>query len=100
MLSPDLIAALDVEWDTAGFFGQLRLGRFDPAGVQRVRKLLLSIPNEGEQLPRRLVALTWGIPAFMGWQRDLVARAGGPLGEFDTAAATFQSLLEQVLGAP
>jgi hypothetical protein len=100
MPSADLTTALDVEWDTAGFFGQLRMGRFDPAGAQRVKKLLLAIPGEGNQLPRRLVALTWGIPSFMGWQRDLVARAGGPLPEFDTAAATFQSILEQALGVP
>jgi hypothetical protein len=95
----DLTAAINAEWDASGFFGQLRFGRFDSAGAGRVKKLLLAIPGEGE-LPRRLVALTWGIPAFMGWQRELVAKSGGSLGEFDTAVATFQNLLEQVLGVP
>ena len=100
MQNDALIAALSDEWNASGFFGRLRVGHFDPAGARRVKQLLLAIPSEGADLPRRLVALTWSIPAFMGWQRDAVTQAGGSLRELETAAATFQSLLEQAFGVP
>jgi hypothetical protein len=95
-----IVAALNSEWNASGFFGQLQLGQFDPKGARRVKELLLTIPPGPGELPRRLVALTWGIPAFMGWQRDAVEKAGGSLRELDAATATFQSLLEQAFGVP
>jgi hypothetical protein len=95
-----LIAALNDEWTSSGFFGRLQLGDYDPAGAQRIKSLLIAIPNDGAELPRRLVALTWSIPAFMRWQRETVERQGGSLRELDAAAATFQNLLEQTFGVP
>ncbi len=92
---------LENEWDVdAGFFGRLRYGFFDEAGLQRVKDILRSVDTSYELLDKRFVSLTWFIPTFMSWQRERVIGRGRDVEILDRATHEMIELLYKVLGTP
>ena len=54
MRPEEALRELEAFWDLEGFFGRLRMGNFDPAGVDQVERLLASVTvEENAMLPRR-----------------------------------------------
>lgn len=95
------IAVLEFEWSLGGYLGQLRTGSFDPEGHARLRDLLNRIQvQKGNEINRRLVALTWMIPLFMFWQQDRVLEEGGSLPEYQSAIAEIEECIQRLLGTP
>jgi hypothetical protein len=101
-----LISELEQEWDLeAGFFGQLRAGRFREAEFRRLEQLLVRVSDAIGQLTsldRRLVSLLWFIPLFMEWQHERVRECGG---EFDYARCRkatdkVTNAIQDMLGMP
>jgi len=85
--------------------GALRQGLFQPGGVEALLAVLREVDvgasEGGRTIDRRLVALSWFIPTFMGWQRERVRERGGDVGQLDVAINKVVGvLLERVLGAP
>jgi hypothetical protein len=99
-----LINELENEWDQTqldGFFGKLKLGEFDVAAFQKLKRLLNEIVFTDEEfLPRRLVELLWFIPTYMRWQRDSWVDKGLDVAALDTAIAYFEQRLTTILGTP
>lgn len=84
-----------------GFLFELREGLFDPFAYDRLIELLRSVDEpDGTDVPRRVVALLWYIPAFMGWQHDRVAESEGDLEALSRAEVAIRNELERILGAP
>jgi hypothetical protein len=96
------ISLLERAWAPPnGVFYRLRQGQYDSAGIAAVVDLLNAIdPGASPTLPRRLVALTWGIPTFIGWQVERVGRAGGDLNRLRSDIERAQQALERLLGVP
>lgn len=98
------IQQLEKEWElNTGFFGRLRYGSFDPAGLERVIRILEAITDETKDaklLDRRLVELLWFVPRFMSWQRERVQEQGGDVQELDNATDALEALLQRILGVP
>jgi hypothetical protein len=98
----ELVAALEKEWNQPdGFFGKLRIGVFDQAGLNRVEALLkgVDLPDSTE-IDRRLVSLTWYIPLFISWQAQRIRENGGNVTALLSATTKLQNLIEHVLGVP
>ena len=96
------IKRLEQEWDyDAGFFGLLRRAEFDPTGFGRLLQAIKSIDlRDDTTVSRRLVALLWYMPLFMGWQKERLREAGGDVAELERATNTVEGLLETILGVP
>jgi hypothetical protein len=96
------ISQLEKEWELeTGFLGQLRMGVFDPAGLERLEQILQSIEiDEQALLPRRFVSLTWYIPLFMDWQREWFEERGGDEGQLGPASGKILGLVQEILGVP
>lgn len=96
------IPRLEKEWEQLdGFLGRLRLGSFDPDGLERLVNILQSIElTDATKLDRRFVELTWYIPLFMSWQRERVQEGGGDAREVDIATNKVLTLLHGILGIP
>lgn len=96
------IKDLENEWELeTGFFGKLRLGSFDPIGLDRVVRIIKSIElKNASMIDRRLVSLTWYIPLFMNWQRERFLQNNAELDKLDHAINQLTSLLEAILGVP
>jgi hypothetical protein len=99
-----LISRLEAEYDLDhGFLGRLRQRQFDPAGLDRLLRLLESIDfGEATELNRRVVALVWMIPTVMTWQLEGVAKQGGDIEALRRGINQVQALLATpaVLGTP
>jgi hypothetical protein len=99
-----LIEQLELEWELdTGFFGRLRYGNFDVAGLERIVYVLEGITEEVKDydvLNRRLVALLWFIPTFMRWQRERVQKQGGNLDALDDGIDAIEARLQAILGVP
>lgn len=98
------IQLLEKEWDQIemkGFFGCLRLDKFDDEGFERVRNILSSIQvPEGETFDRRFVEVIWFIPTFMRWQQDGWRSEGKEKEKLDKAIAFIEQRLTTILGLP
>lgn len=104
MTIEEAIKLLEVEWDVVeltGFFGNLRIDRFEDEGFERVKAILdaVEIP-EGETIDRRFVELTWFIPTSLHWIRDVWAQNGKDTEKLDDAIDFFQQRLTTILGLP
>lgn len=90
------------EWDRPdGFFGQLREGHLDKAGIERVADILDSIRlNDNVPINKRIISLIWYIPLFMEWQKERVEESGEDMREFEEAINRLQSIVEDILGVP
>ena len=97
-----VIAQLEQEWEQpGGFLGNLRMGIFDPAGFERLAKILESVEiGDTGTIDRRFVSLTWYIPIFMGWQRERLQEKGGDVRELEIATNRILGELERILGVP
>jgi hypothetical protein len=97
-----IIENLEREWDfDTGFFGLLRQGKFDAAGLNRLVDTLSVISFlDHELINRRAVSLLWYIPLFMRWQRERVEKNGGDVAELEKATNRVQALVETILGVP
>jgi len=96
------ITSLELEWsEEAGFFWQLRQGRFVLADFQRALTKIKSvaIPEDGN-VPRRIVSLLWYIPLFMQWQVERVRENQGDSIAFTGAITTITNEIERLLGVP
>lgn len=97
----EIIDRLDKEWDTDGFFDRLRNGRYDAKQAQAILKMLRAISiGDDELIPKRLVALLWYLPSFLGWQTERVEEMGGEKSAYERFVTEVQSTLEEVLGTP
>ncbi len=98
----DAISALESEWSLeTGFLWQLRQGMFAPEGLQRLSQKLSSMSiEEGDDVPRRLVALLWYMPTFMQWQADRVRARGGDPAAYGRAVTAVVNEIERLLGVP
>jgi hypothetical protein len=101
-LSDELIAALEHEWDLCeGFLGKLREGTFDPAGLDRLMRLLDGIDfTDAPEVNRKLVSLLWFMPLFMEWQRERVHEHGADPQTLMHAINRVQGSIERILGLP
>jgi hypothetical protein len=96
-----IIERLDSEWDTDGFFDRVRNGDYDAGLAQEILKVLRTIKiGEDELMPKRLVALLWYLPSFLGWQSERVAERGGDSGAYERFTTEVHNVLEEVLGTP
>ena len=97
-----LPALIEEHWSSpGGFLFELRSGTFDPAACERFVSFLRSIDDSPEEfVPRRVVALLWYVPLFLGWQRERVVEAGGHLAAFEHAEVQVRNELERLLGMP
>jgi len=102
MNTSEVIERVEKEWELErGFLGQLRQGRFDKSGYQRLRDVLGDISSgiaSASLIDRRLVSVVWYIPIFMTWQRDRIKDL--PVDEYDRAANELQTLVQETLGVP
>jgi hypothetical protein len=101
-MSDDLIAALEHEWDLGeGFLGKLREGTFDPAGLERLMRLLDGIDiGDAPEVNRRLVSLLWFMPLFMEWQRERADKHGVDPQALVHAIDRVQTAMWKLLGCP
>jgi len=96
-----IIERLDAEWDTNGFFDRVRNGSYDAKHAQDILKMLRAINiSEDELLPKRLVALLWYLPSFLGWQAERVAEKCGDRSAYEMFVTEVHNTLEEVLGTP
>jgi hypothetical protein len=93
---------LEYEWQQPdGFLGKLRMGIFDPTGLERLLQILRSVDaNHAQMLNPKIVSLTWFIPLFMTWQRERVQEQGGSIGDLDSAVDDVLKQLYRILGVP
>jgi hypothetical protein len=98
----EVIRQLEREWDLdVGFFGRLRSGVFDVAGLKRAKRLIKSVKlGKARLVDRRLVSLLWYIPVFMAWQRKRVQEVSADLDRLQRATEDSQDLLQDILGVP
>ena len=96
------IASLEAAWsEPDGFLAQLREGIFNSgqAGEFLQRLRAIDLPKNGS-IDRRLVALLWYIPLFVGWQRERIANHGGDPTTCDRFCAQITAVLKDILGVP
>lgn len=97
----EIVARLDAEWDTDGFFDRVRNGDYDDTRAKDILRILRAIDlKEEELLPKRLVALLWYLPSFIGWQVERVIEKGGDSAAYQRFATEVFNTLEEVLGTP
>jgi hypothetical protein len=97
----EIIQLLDSEWDADGFFDRLRNGNYDTGQAQEILKILRAIKvDEVEGLPKRMVALLWYLPSFLGWQVERVVETGGDRAAYERFITEIHKVLEEVLGTP
>jgi hypothetical protein len=98
----EIINGIESEWELeTGFLGQLRLGKFDPVGLERLLGILGEIQLNDEQLiNRRLVSLLWYIPIFMSWQLERLQNQASEMKQVDHSRNEILILLEKILGIP
>ncbi|UCV00970.1 hypothetical protein [Acidovorax radicis] len=96
-----IIEQLDSEWDTDGFFDRIRNGDYDAKQAQKILQILDAIDiGMDDLMPKRLVALLWYLPSFLGWQSDRVAERGGDRTAYAKFTVDVQNILEKMLGTP
>lgn len=101
MNTKNLIERLEAEWDTGGFLGQLRLGKFAPDGAAHFLDLLGQIDiGKDEAVPKRALSLLWYIPSFLAWQRERVEERGGNVDAYSRFVTDVHNRLEEALGVP
>jgi hypothetical protein len=96
------VQALEAEWSKPdGFLGRAREGAFDDRqGTAFVLMLEKIKPSENATIGRRLVALLWYIPIFLGWQKGRVAEKNGDAAAFEQLTNRVQGIIEDILGVP
>jgi hypothetical protein len=98
----DWIQALETEWSKPdGFLGKAREGAFDPRQGAAFTAMLehIKLPADAA-IDRRLVALLWYIPNFLGWQKERVTKKGGDVAAFEQLTNRVQGIVEEILGIP
>lgn len=97
-----LIERLEAEYDPdSGFIGQLRIGVFDSAKLERLLGLLEGLDIADQRiLDRRLVSLLWMMPTIMGWQTERVIERGGNETQLHEGIDKVQAILNGILGTP
>lgn len=101
MTQEDLIGRLELEWEDAGFFGQLRSGSFDEArGASVLAAIAACGLRSATHLERRLVSLLWYLPLFAEWQTERVQERGGAPVAYRRFVADLTTVLEEELGVP
>lgn len=96
-----LIEQLGNEWDSDGFLGHVRIGRFPEKEAADFLKLLRSIDiDDNAEVPKRLLSLLWYLPTFLVWQRERVGEAGGDVNKYDHFITEVHNILEGALGVP
>ncbi len=90
------------EWKRpTGFLGGLKLGNFDPEGLQRLLVVLDSIMiDEESQVDRKLVSLLWFIPIYLEWQKPRFTEQGEGVQEIQDAINRIMPRLYEILGVP
>lgn len=102
MTCENVIESLESEWSPdAGFFWQLREGRFSGVSFDATLKKIMGISvPEDVALPRRFVSLLWYIPIFMHWQIERVRENGGDDVAYQRAIGLMNAEIERLLGVP
>lgn len=102
MMSLDeIINQLNSEWDVGGFFSKVRDGIYDSKRAREILDMLRAIRiDETAPFPRRLVALLWYLPSFLGWQSERIIEKGGDVADYAKFSAEVQNTLEELLGVP
>ena len=96
-----ILEQLKREWDRDnGFFGQLRIGKFDELGLSRFMELLKHITNDTELNDRRLVTLLWDVPLFMEWQTSRIQSAGFDSFRYAQVKSQVYEAIRGVLNCP
>ena len=97
----EVIDQLDREYErSGGFLGQLRAGRFDPEGAERLLSILASLTLGDDPVDRRLVQLLWFTPIFIQWQKERFEILGADLDPVESILNRVVSTLEEVVGVP
>lgn len=102
MDTSSLVSALEYEWEDGGFLEQLRQGKFDQAGYERLLSTLtnLRLSDDEEYVHRRVVELLWFIPLFMSWQKERVEEKGGNIALYEEAFHAVLQHIYRILGTP
>lgn len=97
------IRMLEAQWSKPdGFLGKAREGIFDEQQAEDFIKQLADIrlsPSD-PVIERRLVALVWYIPIFLGWQEERIAERGNQAAAFRRMQNRVNVLVEEILGIP
>ena len=95
------IQELEEAWDADGFLGKVRTGCYVGSEGEKFLHLLRSIEMlPDECMPRRLVALLWYLPSFLGWQKPRIAEQGGDVQSYARFVTKVHNQLEELLGVP
>jgi hypothetical protein len=93
----DLVPFLEAEWEKPdGFFGKVREGNFDEDhGEQVLAKIREFNFKAISAIDKRLVALLWYIPLFLGWQTKRVAEKGGDVVAYERFEDRMLTVLQE-----
>lgn len=95
-----MIARLEQSWDLDGCLFALREGRWDRSGMDGLLALLRGVASEeGADLPRRFVSLTWYLPTFLEWQIPRLSDPG-EVAELRSVVTAVRNEVERLLGVP
>ena len=99
-MTEEQILQLESAWDSEGFLGHLRDGKFDNNLYQDFIFLLHSISfDEDALISKKIISLLWYIPLFMEWQRERVQNTIS-VNEYDLKRTSIANELERILGIP
>ncbi|MEP7220151.1 MAG: hypothetical protein ABI876_14605 [Bacteroidota bacterium] len=101
MNQKELTDLIGEEYDIPnGSLYKLRQGEFDHDGLDRLLAKLRTICLTGDMIDRRLVAVLWYLPLFIGYQRERVENAGYDMKLFDRFETQVTNVLLEILGFP
>lgn len=96
-----LVDQLEEAWDSEGFLGQVRIGKFSEEGAEEFLKILAGIDFDSAPcIPKRLLSLIWYLPSFLDWQTERVLERGGDVEKYKKFIIDVLNTMEITLGIP